>query len=259
MNRNYCFCGLAIGKRYREFAMHLAADLDRHHPGIKYVLLTDNVNDFKDLSNVTPISHIQESALFAYQDRRFALQEALSRFDIAIQIDTDTKINRPLILPGELFALNGILARTENLDEHLRKYQPGNLKIYEDIAHKLGICVNDVLYVGEFIFCMARDGKEKDFFMYWGKIARYLDLHRVCGADGPTIGLAAKKAGLTVTHSDWPSTVEHEFVVHYKNMSGRNASSAPFLERLTLRLGYHYRLNKTRLLSLKDFKLYHYK
>lgn len=258
MDKNYCFCGLAMGKKYREYAASLSADLDRHHPGVKYVLLTDKVRDFKGLLNVIPIGHIQKSALFPYHDRRFALKEALSRFDIAIQIDTDVKINKPLMFPGGLLSSNGMLARTENLGEHLMKYQPENLKIYEDVARKVGIQVNDAPYIGEFIFSMAKDNnREKDFFMYWEKIAVYLDLHKIGGADGPAIGLAAKKSGLAVTHSEWPALVEKEFVAHYKGTSGRGGRPRSFMERLSLRLGYHWRLNKARILALKDFDFYY--
>jgi hypothetical protein len=256
--QKFCFCGLALGKRYRNCAISLAMDLQKYHPGVTYLILTDDTSDFRDLRNVLAIKHKQDSIMFPYHDRRFAFEQALLRFEIAIQIDTDIRILKPLIIPAEVINLTGLIGRTENLREHLNKYQKQNLPIYSKIAEKLDIPFVNVPYVGEFIFAVAKNqGKEMDFIHHWGVIARYLELHKLHGADGPAIGLAATKAGLEVIHSDWPSLIEHEYVEHLKFSSGKNKPKKSLTEQLKFRINYHYRLNKARLAAMKDFNFYY--
>ena len=91
---SYCFCGLAFNPPYRDFAIAVAKDLAIHHPGVKYLLLTDKGEDFDGIDNVIAIQRKQKSVLFPYHDRRFAIEEALKRFEHTIQIDTDIRIHR---------------------------------------------------------------------------------------------------------------------------------------------------------------------
>lgn len=253
-NTSFCFCGLALGKKYRECAIDVAKDLQKYHPGVTYLILTDRPKDFQDLPNILAIKHTQQSIMFPYHDRRFVFKEALSRFEMAIQIDTDIRLLKPLNFPDELTTLTGILGRTTNLKEHLKKYQPDNFPYYQKIAHKLDLVFEDVSYVGEFIFAVVRNnGKEMNFIEHWGTIAKYLELNKLHGADGPAIGLAAAKAGLPVIHSDWSSDIEKNFVEHLKFSSGKNKPNKSFFEQLQFRLKYYYRLNKLRLEALKDF------
>ena len=257
IGKDFCFCGLALGKRYRDFAHNLAGDFARHHPGIKYVLLTDRPKDFRDFSNVIAIRHKQQSIMFPYHDRRYAIKEALRRFDTAISIDTDIRILRAIPFPEHLGLYKGIICRSENLFDHLRKYQPENMKHYETISRKLRLPFDKVPHIGEFIFSITKDsGKENDFIRYWGIIARYLELHGVCGADGPAIGLAAEKAGYAIRNDDWASKVEHMHVQHIKGQSGQRVALS-FRDALFFRLGYHYRLNKAWILALRNFNFYY--
>lgn len=257
-NPNFCFCGLALGKRYRNCAMDVGKDLQKYHPGVTYLILTDDPKDFRGLPNVLPIKHKQDSIMFPYHDRRFAFEQALLRFEVAIQIDTDIRILKPLTIPPDVINLKGLVGRTENLREHINKYQKQNLPIYSKIAEKLDIPFSEVLYVGEFIFAVAKNnGKEMDFIKHWGVIARYLELHRIHGADGPAIGLAAAKAGLEVIHSDWPSTIQRDYVEHLKFSSGKNKQEKNFIEQIRFKINYHYRLNKARLLAMKNIDFYY--
>lgn len=255
---SYCFCGLALGKKYRLCAMDVARDLQKYHPDIPYLILTDDTSDFRDFSNMIAIKHSQDSVMFPYNDRRFAIEKALARYDMTIQIDTDVRLLKPLILPEGFNNLNGILARIADLNSHLQRYQLQNVPYYQKIARKLQIDFATVPYIGEFIFVVAKnDGKEQEFIHYWGRIARYLELNKVHGADGPVMGLAAAKASLPTYPSEWPSLIEHEFVNHLKYSSGKKKISKSDWEKLKFRLGYYYRLNKTRLLALKDFNFYY--
>lgn len=258
-SKNFCFCGLALGKKYRDCAIEVAKDLERYHPEVTYLILTDNPQEFAKHSNILAIEHKQKSVLFPYHDRRFAIQEALTRFDVTIQIDTDIRLLKPLVAPQEFASLSGILGRTENLQQHLAKYQPQNLSCYRNVARKLDLDMTRIPYLGEFIFVVTRDnGNELDFVEYWGEIARYLELHKIHGADGPAMGLAAVKAGLNVVHSNWSSSIEHDFVNHLKFSSGKNRTQKTFFEQLKLRADYHYRLNKTRLEALSNIKFYYH-
>ena len=255
---NFCFCGLALGLKYRSCARDLAHDLEKYHPNTYYLILTDNAADFADLDNVIAINHRQNSVMFPYHDRRFAIEESLSRFDMTIQIDTDVRILKPLVFSEELSGLKGIVANSYSLSKHLGQYQSDIIDIYRNVAKRLEIDFEQATYIGEFIFAVGKDnGKEKEFIDNWGKIGRYLELHRVHGADGPAIGLAAAKTGFPVYASQWPWTVESEFVDHLKFSSGKNKIDKSTVEKLKFRLAYHYRLNKSRLLALKDFRFYY--
>ena len=259
-NKSFCFCGLALGKRYRDCALAVAIDLQKYHPGVEYLILTDDTSSFKNTPNMIAIKHQQNSVMFPYHDRRFAIKESLARYDIAIQIDTDIRLKKALTVSSlNLNGLKGILGRTENTSQHLKKYQPENLPYYQKVADKLQVDFEKASYVGEFIFAVAKNnGKEEAFIEYWGNIGRYLELNKIHGADGPAIGLAAAKAGLEVIHSDWPAEMEGDFIDHLKFSSGKNKPHKNKLERLKFRLNYHYRLNKTRLVSLKDFNFYYH-
>jgi hypothetical protein len=255
---SYCFCGLALGKKYRLCAIDVAQDLEKYHPGIQYLILTDDPSDFRDLTNVIALKHVQDSIMFPYNDRRFAIEKALERYDMAIQIDTDIRLLKPLIFPEKLDNLDGIFATIKNLKTHLTRYQPENIPYYERIAKKLDIDFESAPYIGEFVFSVGKNQKkEQDFIHYWGIIAKYLEIHRIHGADGPVMGLAVAKAGLLTYPSEWPNMIEHEFVEHLKFSSGKKRIQKSQLEKLQFRLAYHYRLNKERLLALKDFNFYY--
>jgi hypothetical protein len=255
---NYCFCGLALGIKYRLCAIDLAKDLQKYHPGVEYLILTDDTSDFRDLKNVIAIKHSQDSIMFPYNDRRFAIEKALFRYDRTIQIDTDIRLLKPLIFPNELDNLDGIIAKSLPLKNHLNQYQPQNLPYYEKIAQKLDIDFDSVSYVGEFVFAVARNmGKEREFVHYWGMIAKYLELQRIHGADGPIIGLAAAKVGLPIYSSEWPNKIENEYVDHLKFSSGKQKIQKTELEKFKFRLVYHYRLNKQRLIAFKNFSFYY--
>jgi len=44
----FCFCTLAISKKYRQYAKKLAKDIEKYSPGTKFVILTDKLKDFKN-------------------------------------------------------------------------------------------------------------------------------------------------------------------------------------------------------------------
>jgi hypothetical protein len=257
-NNHFCFCGLAIGKKYRDFAINAAKDLQKYHPNIQYIILTDKAKDFEHVNNITAIQHSQDSIMFPYHDRRLVIERALEIYDITIQIDTDIRLKKALLLPPEILGLQGITGTINNLKNHIEKYQPENLYYYQKVAEKLDIDFDNSPYVGEFVFAVSRyQGLEKEFIQEWGRIGRYLELHKIHGADGPAIGLAIMKVGLPFIATDWSSLIEHEYTEHLKFSSGKTPLQKSKLEQLKFRIGYHYRLNKAKLNALKDFKFFY--
>lgn len=76
-NQSFCFCGLALAKRYRDCAINVAKDLQQYHPNIQYLILKDQAKDFVNIPNMTAIKHSQDSIMFPYHDRRLVIQIAL--------------------------------------------------------------------------------------------------------------------------------------------------------------------------------------
>ena len=90
----FCFCTLALGKRYRLLALELAKDLEKYAPNATFLVLTDNLQDFKEAKNVLALKHQQK--LWCDNDKSFLIEEALSLFDYCICIDADMRVLAPV-------------------------------------------------------------------------------------------------------------------------------------------------------------------
>ena len=104
----FCFCTLALGKRYRCLALELARDIEKYCPNTSLLVLTDSLIDFKEAKNVLALKHKQE--LWCDNDKSYLIEEALSLFDCCICIDADMRILAPV--SSELKWLPGITARS---------------------------------------------------------------------------------------------------------------------------------------------------
>ena len=51
-NKYYCFCALALSKRYIEMAIQVAGSIEEFLPGTKLVVLTDRPKQFAGVKNV---------------------------------------------------------------------------------------------------------------------------------------------------------------------------------------------------------------
>ena len=246
------FCTLAIGHSYRLMAQNIAQDLVRYSPGTLIYILTDNIRDFSSQKNVVAFRYHRRGIQHCYNDRRFIIERVLLDFPIAIHIDADTKILGKL--PDNLDFPAGITGIHENLIEHISKYRPERLENIKKIAKKLDIALEQSEWIGESLLIVARDGgKEKEFIKLWGLIATYAELQGMYSGQGNLMGLAAAKIGWKVsTSSSWETLdqlTEHLDASHSVKRSRWN--------QLQRRIGYHYRLNKERLLALKDFDFYY--
>ena len=251
-NQDFCFCTLAFSSYYRQMAKDLAEDLEKYAPGIKLVVGTDNPQDFENCKNVISYHQKQQGILHCYHDKRIPIAQGLSQFKVAILIDSDCRITK--LLPREIVEFTGIQGVYKNLVEHTKKYRPERLETLEKVAKKLNIDINKVSYFGEALLMVSRDGKKsQEFFDAWGKIGRYLELSGIHSGSGIAIGLAAYQVGWTPEKNlDWETINKAAYHLDASQKVERTS-----WEKLQRRLAYHYRLNKARLLALKEFDFYY--
>jgi hypothetical protein len=253
-SKDFCFCTLALGRKYRILAKQLAENLLIYSPGTKVIVLSDQPQDFQNCPNVLAFKHHQKEILFCFNDKRFVLEKALEYFEAAAHIDADTRIFSTV--PTYLYWQPGITAgHQENLVEHVQKYRPECLSLLNRVADKLGIAIANATYIGESLYIVARDGsKEKEFFKEWGRIADFLEMNRIHSRDGNLMGLAVAKVGWEIATEGWEplNQVRQHLDVSYQE---EKLSS---VEKMKRRFGYHYRLNRARLMSLKNVPFFYF-
>jgi hypothetical protein len=253
-SKDFCFCTLALGKKYRILAKQLAENLSTYSAKTKLVVLSDRPQDFQNCQNVLAFEHHQQGILYCFNDKRFVLEKALEYFEAAIHIDADTRIISTV--SPDLHWQPGITAgHQENLVEHVQKYTPERLSLLNRVADKLGIAIANVTYIGESLYIVARDnGKEKEFFKEWGRIAHFLEMNRIHSGDGNLMGLAAAKVGWTVAKEGWEqlNQVRQHLDASYQE---EELSS---VEKMRRRFGYHYRLNRARLMALRNVSFFYF-
>lgn len=250
---NTCFCTLALREKYRNLTKQLANELATYAPGYRLVVGTDVPQDFQNLPNIDAFKYTQKSILHCYNDRAFILLEALKKFPTVIMIDADTTIKEKI--PDNLDFPPGITGYSENLREHIQKARPHSLIHFESIAKKMDLSLEDCRWLGESLYAVTRDkGKEEIFIEWCAKVAKYVELRGIYNGQGNGMGLAAKKAGLEIRSNDSWQTL-FQITQHF---DASYAKSKPtFWQQFQRRVGYHYRLNKTRLTALRDFTFYY--
>lgn len=255
IRKDFCFCTLALGQRYRLMAQTLAEDLIKYAPQTQLIIYTDYPQDFSNNVNVVAFKHTQQSTLRCVNDKRFLLEKALFLYPATIFVDADTRIIDNI--PEKTQWFPGITACHKNLIEHLQKRSPKSLDFLKKTASKIGIEDNtweQIQWVGESIYVITRDkGKEKEFLATWGIIVDYLELNNIHLNDGNIMGIAAAKVGWTIHREGWS---ELDRVREHIDAS-RNRPSMSFWQTLQQKIGYHYRLNRLRIKALKDFKFYY--
>ena len=236
-------------------AKALAKDLEKHSPGRKIIIYTDRPNDFCKHENVIAFKHNQQSTLRCVNDKRFLLQKALSMYQAAIHIDADTKVLAKIPEQNEWFP--GITACHKNLLEHMQKTVLQYIDAFKKVASKIDLqdsSLENALWIGESIYVIARDeDKELEFFRLWGMIANYMELKGLHPGDGNIMGLAAAKVGMKVSSEGWDELSQAR-----KHLDASfNRPCQTFWELWKSRLGYHYRLNRSRIQALKHFDFYY--
>ena len=251
--KDFCFCTLALGKKYRDLAKNLAVDLKKYAPGIFFVVGTDRVQDFTNYDNAIAFRLYQEGILHCYNDKRTVIKECLKQFEKAIYIDADTKITEPV--PLSIDCPTGIVGCHKQMLPHIKQYRSKDVPYIMEIADKLDIDIDRVKWVGEALFMVKKDGgKEQEFLDTWEKIARYLELKGINSGEGNIMGLAAAKVGWDIDRTDSWKTLKH--LVNHLDASTQKTPKSLW-NKLEKRLGYHYRLNKNRLIALQDYSFYY--
>lgn len=251
---DYGFFTLALRSKYRLLATQLAQDLASHAPGRLIIVGTDAPEAFQSLSNVKAFKLKQTGILHCFHDKRFVLEQALAQFPAAVYLDADTRIfaDLPAAIP-QSFGLAAV--HVENLLAHVGKYNPERVPHVRHLAEKLDLNLDDVKYIGESLIAVSAENHQTSgFIQQWGKIARYLELRGVYSGQGISMGLAAAQVGLEITSPIWLSQIDHSRKHLDASYTQANRSLWDQWQR---RLGYHYRLNRTRIAALRDFGFYY--
>ena len=267
MEKDFCFCTLAISKRYCIFAKKLALDLKQYTPKTSLLVCTDLPDEFNDQTNVIAFRHSQKGIFVCNNDKRFVIEKALSMFNTVIFIDADTRITAKL--PDNMEFLPGITAKSfYNIAEaKINKKRKHELGILTKLIDKLNLSLENVNWISPNLFAITKDeGKEITFIEQWDKIARYIQLKAINSRylhreDGNSIGVAAAKVGLTVRSKgieELRKIIKHEYVTSHSGKSKTILDKLykfPFW-KLKRWAGSPYRLSREILIALRDFEFY---
>lgn len=261
MDKSVCFSVLAFKPLYQYLAKDLAADIARVSPETFVVVGTDNPKFFSECNNVIAFRLKKKGVLHCYNDKRFVIERALQQFKTVIQIDADTQITGPL--PTTIDQTPGIAGSyLANMVKHSEKYNPARLGYLNKLARKLNQDPDSMTFVGEALFAITAEGMQaKEFIHQWDLQARYFELNGLHSGEGNIIGLAAAKAGLPITAPDWVADI-NAASTHLDASRDRKNVAIKRVKRLSdakllRQLSYHYRLNITKLVALRDFDFYY--
>jgi hypothetical protein len=211
----FCFCTLALGKKYRALAFLLAKDIEKYSPHTPLIVLTDRLQEFSHFPQVLAFKH-QQQGVKCFHDKRFAITKALSLSNSCIFLDADMRIVASVPENMEWLKLPGITARAcVNMPQKFAKVSLKNadkklikeLQVVKKAAQNLNIDTEweKIYFLHEYLFAVTKDaGKEVKFLQEWDRLANYFELNGVYAGEGNAIGLAAFKAGLQVRWSEMP-------------------------------------------------------
>ncbi|AUT01297.1 hypothetical protein CLI64_13280 [Nostoc sp. CENA543] len=197
-SKDFCFCTLAVGERYRQHTKMLAQDIQQYTPNISLCVLTDYPDDFQEFPQVMAFKH-QLKSVNGYHDKRFVLDKALSLFESCMFIDSDVRILGNFF--REMNWSLGITARAGcSLINHMKSLNnPHKTKTIQEVSQKLNIDLQKVQWFHEFMFVMRRqDGLETEFFALWQNIAYFFEMRGIYNSEGVVMGLAAAKLGIDI-------------------------------------------------------------
>ncbi|MBD2193955.1 MULTISPECIES: hypothetical protein [Calothrix] len=198
MSQEFCFCTLAVGKRYRHHARMLAQDIQQYIPATALCILTDEPEDFREFTHVLAFKHRLQSVK-GYHDKRFVLEKSLSLFNSCMFLDSDVRVIGAVEKP--MNPLPGITARTGcDLLHHIANINScKEIQVIEEVAQKLDIDIQKVQWFHEFMFFMRKqDELEKKFFQFWETISYFFETQGIYHGEGYAMGLAAEKVGLMI-------------------------------------------------------------
>ena len=209
--KNFCFCTLALGKKYRALALLLAKDIEVHSPNTYFVIFTDCPQQFSKYPHVLAFEHKQQGVK-CYHDKRFPIAKALSLFNSCIFMDSDMRILAPvkdlqwLLSPG--ISARACIDISKKFAKGFLTKNKAEIKTFE-VAKKATSQLNldaqweNIKFVHEYLFAITKDsGKEIEFLRQWDTLANYFELNGIYHGEGIAIGLAACKARFPVRWSE---------------------------------------------------------
>jgi len=227
-NTQFCFCTLALGRKYRQLANLLAEDIAKYSPSTRFVILTDQPEEFSHFPQVLAVKHKMQGVK-CYHDKRFAIAKSLSLFDACIFLDSDMRILAKV--PEELPWLlePGIKARAcMTMPEKFAKMGVGKhvtkeLNLVKQAAAKLNLLEDweNIMFVHEYLISVTKDmNKEVEFLETWEKLAHFFEINGLYYGEGNAIALAAHKVGMKIAWSEFPGVSffnKHIELVRIKN------------------------------------------
>jgi hypothetical protein len=273
MAKHYCFCTLAIGKRYRTHAKLLAADLQKHAPETVLILLSDRPSEFKPYPNVRAFWHRLQSVK-GYHDKRFVLKKAMTLFESCIFMDADIRIFGPIpanfpFTPGLVPRYGCGITKHNSADKIRASFMP-----IQTVARALQLNLEEVYWFHEFMFlCSRQGGKETEFFKLWDSIATYFESQGIYGGVGNVMGLAAAKAGFDITfhRNDFfpcfkdniqkenikagkasAEAMKAEFEMHRAIEYPRRSLITKIRDKAHQKITFYYRLLRAKINTVKD-------
>ena len=138
-SKNFCFCTLAVGDRYRAHAVLLAQDIQNHMPDTTLCILTDRPEQFKQFPHVLAFKHHLQSVK-GYHDKRFVIEKSLSLFESCMFLDSDVRVLGPL--GEEMNWSPGLTARTgTDLVNHMQTVKnQKEIEVIKEAAQKILSC-----------------------------------------------------------------------------------------------------------------------
>lgn len=188
---DFCFCTLAIGKRYRQHALMLAEDLHQHSPKTLLVVLTDQPKAFQ-LSNTKAFKHSLQS-VGGYHDKRFAIEKALQFSRSCVFLDADVRILGTV--PEQMNFPPGLTVRISSDITEPTRPQP-LLNATQQASKRLCVSLEGVRCFHEAMFAVTcQNGAEQEFLKLWGELADEFELRGWYRNEGCVAAIAAAKAG----------------------------------------------------------------
>jgi hypothetical protein len=184
-------------------AQRLIGDLSSFAPGVPICLATDRPAQFRRLRGVSVILIAGIDGRWQrYNAKRFVIGRALAGAQTAVFIDADSRVKAHIPMAVKWPA--GLSAAHENLLAHLERWWPSKFEEVRGAAHAIGAPLDSAAWIGESLYVVARDGgRELDFIMWWADLALRICRTGFRGGEGNIMGLAAAKAGLSVSWGPW--------------------------------------------------------
>ena len=213
MQKQWCFCTLALGEPYWNLTEQLARDLQKFAPDTTLLVLTDNGARFAHAANVRAVQHRKRSVL-GYNDKLCVVKRGLDEFDTVIFIDADTRILGPVEIGPEVFkpGLRAFLVRAwshmqETYDKSAKApaWQKNDLRMMGILKEKLRLPNDgrDIPCVVEYLFAVTKNTETGAFLREWNDLAEFCERNRFFVHEGYAMGLAAQLTGFPVEQYDF--------------------------------------------------------